>query len=92
MKQSDVKFGSSMPCIFRLLKDYAVDSVLNLWQCVLFLIGLICCVVVLLIYPIYYPFGKYILLPRAIKRAEKATEEQMDRMFPDKVKTDETNK
>ena len=92
MKQSDVKLRYSALCVLRDIKIDAMNTVINFWECAKSLFSLVTSIVVLATYSVCYPFGKYVLLPRAIKRAEKATEEHMNRMFPDKVKIDEANK
>ena len=92
MKVSDVKLGASLLHVLKQMWEYSTDGLYNFGQFMLCIFGLIWMVIILIMYPIFYPFAKYILLPRAIKRAEKAAEEHINRMFPDKVKTDETNK
>lgn len=84
MKVSDVKLGYSILCVLKDIGNGIIDSFVNLWNLITSLFSLFISILVLITYPICYPFAKYILLPRAIKRAEKATEEQMNRMFPDR--------
>lgn len=84
MKVSNVKLGASIKHALNKTKEYGVDTIENLGQFLLSFIGLMCMVLILVLYPICYPFAKYILLPRAIKRTEKATEAQMNRMYPDR--------
>ena len=84
MKVSNVKLGASIKHALNKTNEYGVDTIENLGQFLLSFIGLMGMVLILVLYPICYPFAKYILLPRAIKRTEKATEEQMNRMYPDR--------
>jgi len=92
MKVSDVKLGASVVHVVGNIGESAIGCITSIGHFIVCLFSLITSISILITYPICYPFAKSILLPRTIKRAEKATEEQIYRMFPDKVKTDETNK
>ena len=92
MKVSDVKLGASILHVLGDIWESAIGCITSIGHFIVCLFSLITSISILITYPICYPFAKSILLPRTIKRAEKATEEQIYRMFPDKVKTDETNK
>lgn len=91
MKVSDVKLGASVVHVVGNIGESAIGCITSIGHFIVCLFSLITSINILITYPIFYPLGKYFLLPRAIKRAEKATEEHMNRMFPDRGKTDATN-